>query len=87
MNPLMKGAIYSSNSGWYNTAKVHKKLGIDLSFRLNTSFIPPSDQVFSINDLEYITSESKNLPTIVGENRQENLLITIPKDGILPRFI
>ncbi|MAV04693.1 MAG: hypothetical protein CMC31_03445 [Flavobacteriaceae bacterium] len=86
MNPLMKGAIYSSNSGWYNTAKVHKKLGVDLSLRLNTSFIPPSDQVFSINDLEYITSESKNLPTIVGENRQENLLITIPKDGILPEL-
>ena len=27
LNPLMKRAIYSSNSGWYNTAKVHKMLG------------------------------------------------------------
>ena len=27
MNPGMKGLIYGMNSGWYHTAKVHKKLG------------------------------------------------------------
>ena len=86
MNPLMKGAIYSSNSGWYNTAKVHSKLGVDLSFRLNTTFVPSSDQIFSISDLENITSNAKNLPTIIGENKQENLLITIPADGLLPEL-
>ena len=86
MNPLMKGAIYSSNSGWYNTAKVHSKLGVDLSFRLNTTFVPSSEQTFSISDLENITSNAKNLPTIIGENRQENLLITIPADGLLPEL-
>ena len=46
LNPLMKGAIYSSNSGWHNTAKVHKKLGFDLSFRLDTAFIPKIDRTF-----------------------------------------
>ena len=75
----MKGAIYSTNSGWYNTAKVHKKLGVDLSLRINTSFVPSSDRFFSITDLDYITTDVDNLPTIAGDNRQENLFITIPR--------
>ena len=86
MNPLMKGVIYSSNSGWYNTAKPHKKLGIDLSLRLSTSFVPSSDQVFSINDLDYITTDAINVPTIIGDSRQENLFVTIPKDGLIPEM-
>lgn len=82
LNPLMKGAIYSSNSGWYNTAKVHKKLGFDLSFRLNTAFVPKFDRTFYIDDLESVTTDAINLPTIAGKNRQEDLLITIPSEGV-----
>ena len=86
MNPLMKGVIYSSNAGWYNTAKVHKNLGIDLSLRLNASFVPSSEQIFSVTDLDYISTDVINLPTIAGESRQENLVITIPSDGNLPEM-
>ena len=86
MNPLMKGAIYSSNSGWYNSAKVHKKLGFDLSFKINIAFVPKLDRTFSIDDLESVSTNSINLPTIAGQNRQEDLLITIPSDGILPEM-
>ncbi len=86
MSPLMKGAIYSSNGGWFSSAKVHKKLGVDLSLRLNASFVPATDQVFSISNLDYITSKATDLPTIIGDNRQEDLLITIPSDGILPEM-
>lgn len=82
----MKGAIYSSNGGWFNSAKVHKKLGVDLSLRLNASFVPSADQVFSISNLEYITSEANDLPTIIGSSRQEELIVTIPPDGILPEI-
>ena len=82
----MKGAIYSSNAGWYNTAKVHKKLGIDLSLRLNASFVPSSEQIFSVTDLDYISTEAINLPTIAGESRQENLIITIPSGENLPEM-
>ena len=82
----MKGAIYSSNGGWFNSAKVHKKLGVDLSLRLNASFVPSADQVFSISNLEYITSEANDLPNIIGSSRQEELIVTIPPDGILPEM-
>jgi len=82
----MKGSIYSSNSGWYNTAKVHKKLGVDLTLRINTAFVPSSERIFSISDLDYITTDADNLPTIAGDSRQENLFITIPKDGLYPEI-
>lgn len=82
----MKGAIYSSNGGWYNTAKVHKKLGVDLSLRINTSFVPSADRSFTISDLEYISTDAESLPTIAGESRQEDLMITIPADGIYPEI-
>ena len=83
LNPLMKGAIYSSNGGWFNTAKVHKKFGFDLSLKLNLSFVPKSDQTFSINNLDYVTSSAENLPTIIGESREEEIILTIPTDGIM----
>ena len=34
LKPAMKGSIYLMNSGWYSTAKVHKKLGFDLTLSL-----------------------------------------------------
>jgi len=86
LDPMMKGAIYSSNGGWYNTAKVHKKLGVDLSLRINTSFVPTADRSFTISDLEYISTDAESLPTIAGESRQEDLMITIPADGIYPEI-
>jgi len=86
LDPMMKGAIYSSNGGWYNTAKVHKKLGVDLSLRINTSFVPSADRSFTISDLEYISTDAESLPTIAGESRQEDLMITIPADGIYPEI-
>ena len=52
LSPLMKGAIYSSNGGWFNTAKVHRKFGFDLSLKLNLSFVPKSAQFFLINNLD-----------------------------------
>lgn len=86
LDPMMKGAIYSSNGGWFTTAKVHKKLGVDLSLRLNTSFVPNADRTYSISDLEYITTSADDLPTIAGDNRQEDLIVTIPADGIYPEI-
>ena len=81
LSPLMNGAIYSSNAGWFNSAKVHKKLGFDLSLKLNISFVPRSEQKFLIDDLDYITTTATNLPTIIGDSREESLIVTIPTDG------
>lgn len=86
LSPLMKGAIYSSNGGWFNSAKVHKKFGFDLSLKFNISFVPRNEQTFLIDDLNYITTTASNLPSIIGDSREESLTVTIPADGTNPKM-
>ena len=68
INPAMKGLIFGMNSGWYHTAKVHKKLGFDISIGLNASIVPSKDELFNFADLDLtsITSTSATSPTVVG---------------------
>ncbi len=51
IKPAMNGLIYSMNSGWYHTAKVHKKFGFDITIAANASFIPSKDEMFTIANL------------------------------------
>ncbi len=39
------------SGGWYNTAKVHKLGGFDLTFTLNMAFVPTSDKTFDLDNL------------------------------------
>lgn len=68
INPAMKGFIYGMNSGWYHTAKVHKKLGFDISIGLNASMVPSKDELISFADLGLtsISSSSTTSPTVAG---------------------
>ena len=68
MNPGMKGLIYGMNSGWYHTAKVHKKLGFDITIGFNASMVPEEDEMFAFADLGLtsITSASTTTPTLAG---------------------
>ncbi|MDP2088830.1 MAG: hypothetical protein Q8J84_05460 [Flavobacteriaceae bacterium] len=71
MNPAMKGLIYGMNSGWYHTAKVHKKLGFDISISLNASVVPSKDEIFRFADLGLsasTTSTSLTGATVAGSN-------------------
>jgi hypothetical protein len=74
INPAMKGLIYGMNSGWYHTAKVHKKLGFDLTVSLNASIVPTSDEIFKFADLglsSSTTSTSQIGATVAGSNSLE----------------
>jgi hypothetical protein len=71
MNPAMKGLIYGMNSGWYHTAKAHKKLGFDISIGLNASMVPSKDEIFKFADLGLsaaTTSTSLTGATVAGSN-------------------
>jgi hypothetical protein len=57
-SPAMKGLIYSMNSGWYHTAKVHKILGFDVSIGLNASLVPEEDEIFTLSGLTSINQAS-----------------------------
>ncbi len=67
LNPVMKGLIYSMNNGWYHTAKVHKKLGFDISISANASFIPEKDEIFNLAALGLSSTFDKDTsPTVAG---------------------
>ncbi|WP_299555535.1 DUF6588 family protein [Seonamhaeicola sp.] len=63
INPAMNGLIYGMNSGWYHTAKVHKKLGFDLTIGFNASMVPTKDEIFSFADLNLTSVTSTSSPT------------------------
>lgn len=70
INPAMTGLIVGMNSGWYHTAKVHKKLGFDLTIGLNMSSVPSEEEIFRFADLGLanITSTSATGATVAGSN-------------------
>jgi len=47
MQPVVKSISYGMTGGWYTTAKAHKTLGFDLSFTVNSAFIPSSENFFN----------------------------------------
>ena len=83
ISPAMKGLIYGMNSGWYHTAKVHKKLGFDLTIGFNASMVPSKDEIFSFADLNLsnVTSTSLTSPTVVGSSDGAELRLTQTYDG------
>ena len=66
ISPAMKGLIYGMNSGWYHTAKVHKKLGFDITIGLNASTAPTKDEIFTLTGLESVVGGTVTSPTVIG---------------------
>ena len=86
LQPALKSSIYLMNSGWYTTAKVHKKLGFDLTFSLNSAIIPSSVETFDISNLDMITSDSSSISTVFGNSESSELYVSIPSDGLRPEI-
>ncbi|WP_044107387.1 DUF6588 family protein [Anaerophaga thermohalophila] len=60
----------SLNAGWYNTAKVHKFGGFDLTFSVMNAVAPSSAKTFDVNklDLSGVNVSGDGIaPTIAGE--------------------
>ena len=57
------------SAGWYNTAKVHKLGGVDLTFSLSFAMVPSGDKSFDPTKLGLAGSVSgNNAPTLSGKN-------------------
>jgi hypothetical protein len=83
LRPSVKGLISGMNSGWYSTAKTHKKFGFDITFGLNSSLIPSKDKVFDFisSDYNYISVGDSNieLPTVLSDDDSETIFnVSIP---------
>ena len=85
INPAMKGLIYGMNSGWYHTAKVHKKLGFDISIGLNASIVPSKDELINLSALGLSSNigfaPGTTTPTVAGTGDGANLTVDTTVDG------
>lgn len=68
VNPIAKGFMYGLNSGWYTTARTHKKFGFDITFVANLAQVPSKDEAFN-----FVASDYKNLSLASGPNKIQTL--------------
>lgn len=81
ISPAMTGLIYGMNSGWYHTAKVHKKLGFDLSIGFNASMVPSKDEIFTLSGLESVVGGTVTSSTVAGSGDGANIVIGTSVQG------
>lgn len=90
VGPGMLSFANGMAGGWYNTAKPHKTLGIDLTFTLNMANIPSSERNFLFQNSDYSNLQMAggtqgDFPTIVGGNTTQQLSLvgtyTDPRTG------
>lgn len=78
ISPYANGMGASLSGGWYNTAKVHKLGGFDITITANVVFIPSSDKTFNPNDLNLgdpdnginVIIDGNESPTAAGKKEQ-----------------
>lgn len=68
VNPVAKGFMYGLNSGWYTTARTHKKFGFDITFVANLAQVPSKDEAFT-----FVASDYQNLSLVSGPNEIQTL--------------
>ena len=75
VSPVLKVIGYGLNQGWYNTAKPHKKFGVDITATLNFIKVPSSGRTYYVDNGKLSTIElvngsngiaGGNVPTVVG---------------------
>ncbi|HKJ44768.1 MAG TPA: DUF6588 family protein [Balneolales bacterium] len=71
LSPVGKGFGAGLNTGWFTTAKPHKKLGFDVTVSGGLAFVPTTDQSFdaaklNLQRLQYDTNSPEMSPTLAG---------------------
>jgi hypothetical protein len=87
--PAMKGLGSGLNQGWYNSAKTHKTLGIDLTISTSLMYIPSDEQFYTVdnNSLTNVKltsydgktispTGSGSVPTIFGPDKTPSYQVT-----------
>jgi len=69
VNPVAKGFMYGLNSGWYSTARTHKKLGFDITLVANLAQVPGKDEIFN-----FVASDYNNLSLASGPSEIQTLM-------------
>lgn len=88
--PAMRTIGSGLNQGWYNTAKPHKTLGVDLTITASLMYVPSSDKLYLVDNtkltdislVEYDNKQidpnsgSANVPTIFGPDKSPSYQIS-----------
>lgn len=81
VSPALKALSSGMNQGWYNTAKAHKLIGIDITISVNAMKVPDKELFFNPSSVlgpnssirQEVSSPSyPNAPTIFGPEGDEN---------------
>ena len=83
LNPAITGLMSGMNSGWYSTAKTHKKLGFDITIGMSASLTPYKGQMFEFVSSQYnylsVSEGDSELPTILSDNESVTIFdVSIP---------
>jgi hypothetical protein len=75
LKPLGNSLAAGLGGGWYNTAKPHKILGIDLTVSFNLATIPATDKMFDFaaqkfSALSLSTGTNASMPTLIAYDDQ-----------------
>jgi hypothetical protein len=84
MTPAMNAIGMGLNQGWYNTAKPHKTLGVDLTVTTSLMYFPTSDQTYFVDNtklesVKLVSYDGKaidpltgagNVPTVFGADME-----------------
>lgn len=87
MAPYFNGFGASLTGGWYNTAKVHKLGGFDLTATLNSAIVPTAESHFDIPELSsmQVSGNDVSTPTISGPKEQGPMIQYNPDiEGVDP---
>jgi len=74
LSPYINAFGASLTGGWYNTAKVHKPGGFDITATFNIGIVPPEFKTFDISEIDLQSlrlagGEDPISPTVAGENK------------------
>jgi hypothetical protein len=81
LKPFTAGMGHDLNAGWFNTAKTHKVLGVDLTFSMSMAFIPKSDKTFDASTLGLKGTASTGVSQTVAGSSDAGQTITYTQNG------
>lgn len=90
LEPFGKAEILNMGRGWFNTAKVHKRLGFDLSIGAQLAIVPDDKRSFIFRNADYSTFTLTNspgasgmatVPTFVGDKTSQSISVNTTVNG------
>jgi len=87
LEPFGKGEILNMGRGWFNSAKVHKRLGFDVSVSAQLAIVPADKQSFLFRNADYTTfklnsgAASATVPTFVGDKTTQQIAVNTTVNG------